>query len=142
MRAFFDRLHDLQSPPYHPKWREINVAVPVPGWTRFAAAEEWIRKAGLDTNGPTRNVRVNDNDARRGMAAPGPQERNALFAEFVDYQKRRTHATSSAGVLDPRQRDALFAEFVAYQKRQTHATNSAGVLDPRQRAALFTASAN
>jgi TRAP-type uncharacterized transport system substrate-binding protein len=40
VHAFFDRLHDLQSPPYHPKWREINVAVPVPGWTRFAAAQE------------------------------------------------------------------------------------------------------
>jgi uncharacterized protein len=31
VRGFFDRLHDLQSPPYHPKWREINVAAPVPG---------------------------------------------------------------------------------------------------------------
>jgi TRAP-type uncharacterized transport system substrate-binding protein len=72
VRVFFDRLHDLQSPPYHPKWREINVAVPVPGWTRFAAAQEWIRKAGLDTDGPTRNARVDDSDARRGMAAPDP----------------------------------------------------------------------
>ena len=142
VRAFFDRLHDLQSPPYHPKWREINVAVPVPGWTRFAAAQEWIRKAGLDTNDAARNARVNDSDAKRGMAALGPQERNALFVEFTDYQKRRTHASSSAGVLDPRQRDALFAEFVAYQKRQTHATNSTGVLDPRQRVALFAAAAN
>jgi TRAP-type uncharacterized transport system substrate-binding protein len=142
VRAFFDRLHDLQSPPYHPKWREIDVAVPVPGWTRFAAAQEWIRKVGLDTDGPTRNARVDDSDARRGTAALDPQERNALFAEFVDYQKGRTHATSSAGVFDPRQRDALFAEFVAYRKRQTHATNSTGVLDPRQRVALFAASAN
>ena len=74
VRAFFDRLHDLQSPPYHPKWREINVAVPVPGWTRFAAAQEWIRKAGLDTNGATRNARVNDSDAKRGMAALGPHQ--------------------------------------------------------------------
>jgi hypothetical protein len=142
VHAFFDRLHDLQSPPYHPKWREIDVAVPVPGWTRFAAAQEWIRKAGLDTDGPTRNVRVDDSEARRGMAALDPQERNALFEDFVDYQKRQTHASSSAGVLDPRQRAALFAEFVAYQKRQTHASSSAGVLDPRQRDALFTASAN
>jgi TRAP-type uncharacterized transport system substrate-binding protein len=142
VHAFFDRLHDLQSPPYHPKWREIDVAVPVPGWTRFAAAQEWIRKAGLDTDGPTRNARVDDSEARRGMAALDPRERNALFTEFVAYQKRRTHPTNSAGVLDPRQRDALFTEFVAYQKRQTHASNAAAVLDPRQRAPLFTASAN
>jgi hypothetical protein len=142
VRGFFDRLHDLQSPPYHPKWREINVAAPVPGWTRFAAAQEWIRKAGLDTNGPTRNAGVNDSDARRGMTALGPQERNALFTEFVAYRKRQTQATNSGGVLDPRQRDALFAAFVAYQKRETRTTTSAGALDPRQRAALFTASAN
>jgi hypothetical protein len=38
VHAFFDRLHDLQSPPYHPKWREIDVAVPVerPGSTPMA----------------------------------------------------------------------------------------------------------
>ena len=116
--------------------------MPVLGWTRFAAAQEWIRKAGLEKNGPTRNARVNDSDAKRGMAALGPQQRNALFTEFTDYRKRQTHATSSAGVLDPRQRDALFAEFVAYQKRQAHETNNTGVLDPRRRVALFAASAN
>lgn len=79
----------------------------MPGWTRFAA-QEWIRKAGLDTNGPPRNAGVNDSDARRAMAALGPQERNALFTEFVAYRKRQTYATNSAGALGPQQRAALF----------------------------------
>jgi hypothetical protein len=57
VHAFFDRLHDLRSPPYHPKWREINIAAPVPGWTRFATAQEWLRNAGLDTSGSIRNAR-------------------------------------------------------------------------------------
>ena len=60
VRTFFDRLHGFQVPPHHPKWREIDVTAPVPGWRRFAAAREWIRKAGLDSDDLPRNARLNE----------------------------------------------------------------------------------
>src|SRR5262249_6916026 len=43
--AFFDALSDLAGPQWHPKWSEVNLAAPVTGWPRFAAAEEWLDKA-------------------------------------------------------------------------------------------------
>lgn len=36
--AFFDRFATFQQPPRHPKWREVNLAAQVPGWTRFNPA--------------------------------------------------------------------------------------------------------
>lgn len=35
MEAFFARFDVFQQPPRHPKWREVNLAAQVPGWTRF-----------------------------------------------------------------------------------------------------------
>jgi TRAP-type uncharacterized transport system substrate-binding protein len=110
VQAFFARLHEMQVPPHHPKWHEIDLAASVPGWTRFPAAEQWVKRAGL-----------NDGEARRYATIPQgstgvltAQERNALFAEFVDYQRRKTP-------LDPQHRDALFRQFAEYQKRQSRA---------------------
>jgi uncharacterized protein len=90
VQAFFNRLHDFQAPPHHPKWRDINLGASVPGWTRFAAADQWIRKAGLESREPTRHADLNDGtmperDAMPGEALRDPQQRNALFAEFVAY---------------------------------------------------------
>lgn len=36
--ALSDKFAQLQRPPRHPKWREVNLAAQVPGWTRFALA--------------------------------------------------------------------------------------------------------
>ena len=38
----FARWDRLQKPPFHPKWREVNLAATVPGWTRFSAAQEML----------------------------------------------------------------------------------------------------
>lgn len=136
VRVFFDRLHDLQAPPHHPKWRDIDLVAEVPGWIRFAPAEQWIRKAGLDYGAPPRRADLDGVITQRRAAALSPQERDVFFTEFCDYQRRQHYVTGSAGLLDPRQRDALFREFVDYQERQTREANRAGSLDPRQRDAL------
>jgi len=41
--AFFDKFPAFLAPPRHPKWKEVNLAAQIPGWTRFPAAEEWLR---------------------------------------------------------------------------------------------------
>ena len=40
--AFFPQIAQLQTPPHHPKWREVNLAATIPGWRRFPAAEGWL----------------------------------------------------------------------------------------------------
>lgn len=36
---FFAEFGRLQRPPYHPKWQQVDLAAPVPGWQRLAAAQ-------------------------------------------------------------------------------------------------------
>ena len=38
--AFFGNFDAFLRPPRHPKWREVNLAARVPGWTRLRSAEE------------------------------------------------------------------------------------------------------
>ncbi len=47
VETFFDRFEAFRRAPRHPKWREVNIAAQVPGWTRFPAAQAWLdrRKA-------------------------------------------------------------------------------------------------
>ncbi len=45
VNVFFTNFKELQHPPRHPKWRDINIAATIPGWTRFKPAQEWIDKA-------------------------------------------------------------------------------------------------
>jgi len=42
VEAFFPRIEEFRKAPYHPKWREVDLAVNVKGWKRFEPAEEWL----------------------------------------------------------------------------------------------------
>lgn len=42
IETFFDRSESLKNTARHAKWRELNLAANVPGWTRFDAAREWL----------------------------------------------------------------------------------------------------
>jgi uncharacterized protein len=42
VEALFSRFDRLQNPPSHPKWRKVNLAASVPGWTRFPAAQQLL----------------------------------------------------------------------------------------------------
>lgn len=38
----FDRMGKLQAPGFHPAWKDVNLAAPVPGLTRFSVAQDWL----------------------------------------------------------------------------------------------------
>ena len=40
--TMFDKVAQLQRPPFHPKWKEMAPRATVSGWTRFKAAQEWL----------------------------------------------------------------------------------------------------
>lgn len=82
--ALFARFDRLLQPPAHPKWKEVNLAAEVPGWTRFApAAEEVARATGRATQQEFERYLA------AGPAAVGltPQQRAALFEQFVRWQR-------------------------------------------------------
>ena len=43
---FFSKFSQFQQPPRHPKWREVSLTAEVPGWTRFAPAQQWLDSHG------------------------------------------------------------------------------------------------
>jgi hypothetical protein len=45
VEAFFSRFSEFQNPPRHPKWHEVSLNATVPGWTRYDAAEAWLKRA-------------------------------------------------------------------------------------------------
>lgn len=88
---FFPRLADLQKPPRHPKWLETNLNATVPGWTRFPAAEEWLKR-----NAPVQASReqfeqflAGRSAGPSGGAAVAPAERERLFQEFLRWHDTR-----------------------------------------------------
>ena len=40
--ALFKNFAALRDPARHPKWREVNIAAKVSGWTRFQPAQDWL----------------------------------------------------------------------------------------------------
>ena len=53
--AFFSKFDEFHKPPRHPLWKAVNLGATIPGWTRFPAAEEWLRnwRVGQRTNAET-----------------------------------------------------------------------------------------
>jgi uncharacterized protein len=84
---FFPKLAELQKPPHHPKWRETNLAAVLPGWTRFPAADEWL-KEHPPAQPAVAAVRQQFNQflAGHGGEAQNEAERDRLFQEFLDWQ--------------------------------------------------------
>lgn len=88
--AFFGNFEAFLKPPRHAKWREVNLAAQVPGWTRFAPAETWLK--------------------REVVAGNGSGQLRQEFETFLDASAR-----SDRGRASSRQREALFEEFLRWQ---------------------------
>jgi TRAP transporter TAXI family solute receptor len=43
VNAFFSKFDEFHKPPRHPLWKEVSLGASIPGWTRFPAAEEWLK---------------------------------------------------------------------------------------------------
>ena len=43
VNVFFSKFDEFHKPPRHPLWKVVNLGATIPGWTRFPAAEEWLR---------------------------------------------------------------------------------------------------
>lgn len=97
VRAFFDNIGEFLTPARHPKWREVNLAAELPGWTRFQPAQDWLDRRtttagagyqiGLKSSFDEFMAFMKESGADRRAAAP--QDREALFARFLEWRKRQ-----------------------------------------------------
>ncbi|MGN6748193.1 MAG: TAXI family TRAP transporter solute-binding subunit [Xanthobacteraceae bacterium] len=86
----FSRWDSLQHPPYHPKWRDVNLAATVPGWTRFSVAEQLLQQMQVQ--------------------AQQKQQQRASFETFLSNQPKMPVSDAD--------REDLFRKFLQWQARE------------------------
>ena len=82
VEAFFPKIGEFQTPPRHPKWREVNIAATLPGWTQLDAAQEW-----LDNHRNVATLPTATSSETRTDAATNLPDDDTLFREFLDWRK-------------------------------------------------------
>src|SRR3954447_15538167 len=85
---FFPRLAEFQKAPRHPKWKEANLAAVLPGWTRFAGAEDWLRRHDTVAQGARGQFEQFIAGRREKSASLPSDERDRLFQEFLQWKAR------------------------------------------------------
>jgi hypothetical protein len=90
--TFFANLDQLQKAPRHQKWQEVNLGAKVPGWVRFPAADEWLKRmAAAPAPAPRSPANAGATAARRAVpgSGAGEQDQDALFKQFEEWKKSR-----------------------------------------------------
>jgi TRAP-type uncharacterized transport system substrate-binding protein len=83
----FTRFSTFQKPPYHPKWRDVNLAATVPGWTRWAPAQDMLQQLQAQQQQQQKTSFQAFLNSRQSMPA-NEAERDALFRDFLQWQEQ------------------------------------------------------
>jgi TRAP-type uncharacterized transport system substrate-binding protein len=91
VEALYSKWDKFQEPPRHPKWKDVNLAATVPGWTRWSVAEDMLRKLRQDAvaEAPSTNGEFSAFLRTKTAATDTPEQRDALFRDFVQWQQRQ-----------------------------------------------------
>jgi uncharacterized protein len=84
--ALFSRYAEFLKPPRQPSWKTVNFAGKVPGWQRFAPAQEWLDRHQREA----KEMRTSFDeflDVRRKGRDLSASERERLFREFQEWQR-------------------------------------------------------
>jgi TRAP-type uncharacterized transport system substrate-binding protein len=85
VEAFFPKIAAFQKPPFHPKWREVNLAARIDGWKRFDAAEEWLSNDAQATS------KFKELAVSNGAVDPGAADANSqasqLYQQFLKWKQ-------------------------------------------------------
>jgi hypothetical protein len=89
-RYLFDRWDGLTRPPFHPRWRDVNLAATVPGWTRFGPAEDMLRR-GQNASGASPTIQDFQIWLKQEVrtAPRNDAEREAMFRRFMIWREQR-----------------------------------------------------
>ena len=104
VQYLFTNFDKLQHPPYHPKWRDVNLAATVPGWTRFSVAQDMLDK--MQKQGATAQQQVDFNTylTRQTHIPSSDAEREALFRSFLQWRQahpdQNSHSERASGRSD------------------------------------------
>jgi TRAP transporter TAXI family solute receptor len=83
--AFFTKFPAFQNPPFHPKWKEVSLSAPLPGWQRLPYAQQWLDSHGIE---PVARGRFDDFLKQSSTAGrlPADTDKEALFKQFKAWE--------------------------------------------------------
>ena len=88
----FTRWDTLQHPPYHPKWRDVNLTATVPGWTRFSVAEDMLQQIQTQQQQKQQQRAEFDTFMSHQPSVPvSDADREELFRKFLQWEARERH---------------------------------------------------
>ena len=82
VQYLFNNWDKFQKPPYHPKWRDINLAATVPGWTRFSVAQDSLDRL------TSQKTSFQSFLGTKGDLPANDDNKEALFREFMQWQQK------------------------------------------------------
>ena len=123
--TLLDQLYSMKTPAQPPRWRDMDVSSSVPGWERFAPAEEWIKAHAKNERGyPSHHASALPHGSNSAQLTSGDlrgsltdaTELNELFTDFLRYAQQQETVigttSKSAGISDERKQ--LFTDFLQY----------------------------
>jgi hypothetical protein len=93
VERLFENWDKLQRPPNHKKWRDVNLAATVPGWTRFSVADEMLKR--------TANAQVTS-----------PNSLKREFGAFLSQNRDSAQPQNNA-----ERQDDLFRQFMIWRQK-------------------------
>ncbi len=89
IETYFDRFENLHKPPYHPKWKSVNLAANVPGWQRYGVADERLKQT---TSAKSQPPSIDPQLARQQAARAAPTDaaqQERLFQQFLEWSRKQ-----------------------------------------------------
>lgn len=108
VNRLFERFAEFQIPPRHSKWREVNLAAELPGWVRFKAADDWLKKHA------TKVASAAPKAAGNVEVAPSLK---AAFRSFLAQEFAR-----AGGTVSEENEDELFQKFLRWKDSPAETT--------------------
>ena len=119
--AFFTKFAALQSPPFHPKWKEVSLAAPLAGWNRLPLAQQWLHKHGIE---PVRQKRFEALEEEDPAAAQSESDTKTLVRQFQAWdgeQKARAHINAPEGKTQKDSQEGKIRNRDQVYRSETHA---------------------
>jgi TRAP-type uncharacterized transport system substrate-binding protein len=91
IERYFDMFEKFHVPPYHPKWKAVNLSATVPGWIRYVVAEEKLKQLAVAKAPSAPPVETALARPKTGRATGGSDaaDQEKLFQQFLEWSKKQ-----------------------------------------------------
>src|SRR5438309_5325819 len=86
---FFTKFPSFQKPPFHPKWKEVSLAAPLPDWQRLPAAKQWLDRHGVEAVARARFDEFLKQSPATAANVKTDADKETLFRQFQAWEAER-----------------------------------------------------